>query len=469
MRRELFITCLFSILIMVVGPTLALAETTSTTTVQLSTAIHFLNPAGDDVEVGPGTYQVEPAESWLKIVPEGEEATAAVLIEASRGTHEEEITKQAVRLEPSATNLDVVHLALLLPDGTGLEAVGTRSGIRPRGLALSFLKKQTTSKSTLTFNRVTRPKTPTPQLDKRESTGKRVCGPFHKTIASIGGTRRPALAVFQNKLHLVTSFQGPGLKGPFHNMLSHRIYQNGKWSQGKKIPNQMSKKGVGLAAFGNHLHMVHLGKSSNQLWHSMYVGNTWSPNVKIEGQKSKERPELAAFNNELHMVHLGDSSNDIWHSRFIPGRGWTRNVRIPQQKSKHTPGLAVYQNRLHMVHTGNSSRNLLHSIFSRGQWSPNVYNSLYSWKPPTLVFDSNNPTPFMEIIHFMGVSWYDKDLHHSLYDSPKWFDGKTLADIKSDSAVGVAFFEGCWHMVSVKNKNLMHTTFATSEIHPNVR
>ena len=71
MRPNSFITCLFSILIMVVGPTLALAETTSTTTVELPTAIHFLTPAGEDIEVGPGVYQVEAAEAWLKLVLAG--------------------------------------------------------------------------------------------------------------------------------------------------------------------------------------------------------------------------------------------------------------------------------------------------------------------------------------------------------------------------------------------------------------
>jgi len=72
MRRKPFIKILFSICIMVVGLTLALAANASTTTVELPTAILFLTPAGDDIKVGPGIYEVEATESWLKLVPEGQ-------------------------------------------------------------------------------------------------------------------------------------------------------------------------------------------------------------------------------------------------------------------------------------------------------------------------------------------------------------------------------------------------------------
>ncbi|MDH5576109.1 MAG: hypothetical protein OEY80_11535, partial [Nitrospirota bacterium] len=256
--------------------------------------------------------------------------------------------------------------------------------------------------------------------------------------------------------------------------LKHRIYENGKWSDPLTIPKQKSKKGVGLAVLGNRLHMVHLGNKSNQLWYSTYDGNSWTPNVKILNQKSKKRPVLATFQNRVHMVHLGDSSNDLWHSMYIPGQGWTVNVRIPGQKSKNTPGLALFRNQLHMVHSGDSSNDLWHSVLVRDQWTKNQKLPIDSKYSPTLAFSANNSTPWMELVHFeKGGS----ALYHSLYGRHlrrgrtwiEWFDTRPLASLQSDSSVGMAFFEGCWHMVSVKNKKLMHTTFATSEIHPNVR
>ncbi|MEX2494293.1 MAG: hypothetical protein WD425_21345 [Nitrospirales bacterium] len=147
MRPNSLMTCLFSILIMVGGTTLGLAEATSTTTVDFPAALHFLNPAGDDIEVGPGIYQVEATESWLKLVPEGEARSAAVLLDATQGNHVETLTEPVVRAAADTENLDVFHVAMLLQDGTGLESVGTKSGIRPRGLNLAFVSKLSKAKT----------------------------------------------------------------------------------------------------------------------------------------------------------------------------------------------------------------------------------------------------------------------------------------------------------------------------------
>jgi hypothetical protein len=113
MKYKPLIQLLFFILIMIVEPTLALAATTSTTTVTLPTAIHFLTPAGDDVEVGPCIFEVERAESWLKLVPEGQGRTEVVLLEATSGTHEEIVEQLTIRIEEAPDNPDVFHLAML--------------------------------------------------------------------------------------------------------------------------------------------------------------------------------------------------------------------------------------------------------------------------------------------------------------------------------------------------------------------
>ena len=125
-----------------VSPALAGARTA--TNVDLPYAIYFLGPGGENVEVRPGRYQIEKAESWLKLVPQGQGGTAAVLLEATQGHHEGPVKETMVRLGPEKENPDLWHLALLHPDGTGLEAVGSKSGIRPRGFELFFLKRMNT-------------------------------------------------------------------------------------------------------------------------------------------------------------------------------------------------------------------------------------------------------------------------------------------------------------------------------------
>ena len=128
MRRVLFITCLVSIPIIWGGITQAIAGTISATTVELPAVIHFITPAGDDVEVGPGVFQVEAAESWIKLVPEGEARSEAMLIDATQGNHEETLAEPVVRAAAATENPDVFHVAMLLQDGTGLEAVASGVG-----------------------------------------------------------------------------------------------------------------------------------------------------------------------------------------------------------------------------------------------------------------------------------------------------------------------------------------------------
>ncbi|MGE0475071.1 MAG: hypothetical protein AB7P17_15660, partial [Nitrospirales bacterium] len=101
--------------------------------------LHFLSISGDDVVLAAGSYRIEYAESWLKLVPDGEGPESAVLVEAIFGKHERQLADATVQLHQDSDNSDVYHLVLLLSDGSGFESVGTVSGIRPRGLRMVFL------------------------------------------------------------------------------------------------------------------------------------------------------------------------------------------------------------------------------------------------------------------------------------------------------------------------------------------
>ena len=186
MRKISFITTSLLSMCILVGGTLSVVEFTFGATVEFPSAIHFLNPAGEDVVVGPGVYDIESTESWLQLVPEGQDRKEAVLLEAIMGEHQESGEQTAVRLEQETGNTDVFHLAVLQPDGTGLEALGTKSGIHPRSLKFSFIKKSFSKSST----RISRfknslPRVQTPQLNKGIPKGEKVCGPFQKEIGKI--------------------------------------------------------------------------------------------------------------------------------------------------------------------------------------------------------------------------------------------------------------------------------------------
>ena len=353
------IGCRLSILIMVVGLIQLMAGTPLAKMVELPAVIHFLTPSGEDVEVGPGAYEVEMAESWLKLVPTGQAGTEAVLLEATSGTHQETLEKPVLRLEEESDNPDAFHLAMLLPDGTGLEAIGTMSGIRPRGMYLSYLKRPAPKPATQTSRfGLALPKVGSGQQappPRPQST----CGPVRHWEVGRGSYGRPTLAVFRNKLHLVKVSVDKNWLDPVFGELpqwraEHYIYDGTRWSFHAPVHELTGLGRVALAVYNGNLWAVWRDKDK-QLRFSRYY-DQWAPPTKIPGQFSKSMPALAVRGGVLHMVHNGKSSDDLWHSTFTPQTQWTKNVKIGQ-KSRTTPGLATGSDgNLHMVYLGPGKR-----------------------------------------------------------------------------------------------------------------
>ncbi len=102
------------------------------TMIELDTPVHFLAPDGSDLLIEAGTYAVEPAEEWIRVM--SGERHDAMLLEATQSTHEVEL-EHALAMSVSGKSDDQVDshfLILLLPGGKSLEANGTYSGIRSR-------------------------------------------------------------------------------------------------------------------------------------------------------------------------------------------------------------------------------------------------------------------------------------------------------------------------------------------------
>lgn len=100
------------------------------TTVTLEKPAHFSTTDGSDVVVKPGTYTIEAAEEWLRLI--AGERRDALLLEAILTQHDEDLTiAQAVVQSGEA---DEYRIILFLPGGKGLEAVGSVNGIRSRAV-----------------------------------------------------------------------------------------------------------------------------------------------------------------------------------------------------------------------------------------------------------------------------------------------------------------------------------------------
>jgi hypothetical protein len=110
------------------APTSSMAERTPSV-IHLDRPVHFTTPEGGPLVVPVGTYEVKASGATaLQLNPEG---GGAFLIEALTMHHPNDFS-EAVALSIPAGE-DMHHVVLLLPQGQGLDAVGSYSAVRPRG------------------------------------------------------------------------------------------------------------------------------------------------------------------------------------------------------------------------------------------------------------------------------------------------------------------------------------------------
>ena len=116
----------------------------------LDQPVHFTTAEGSDVVLDAGDYEVAAADEWLRVTPSEGQPVDALLLDAQVAKHEEAL-KAPLGISAQGESPDTHHLALLLPDGMRLEAVGSYSGIRSRGLSLLTLRRlQTLARTTNT-------------------------------------------------------------------------------------------------------------------------------------------------------------------------------------------------------------------------------------------------------------------------------------------------------------------------------
>ena len=97
--------------------------------IQLDRPVHFMSPEGGTLVIPTGTYRVSTTGSTtIQLAPED---GSAFLIEALVMHHPDTVAEPVALSFPAKE--DRHHVVLLLPQGQGLDAVGSYSEIRPRG------------------------------------------------------------------------------------------------------------------------------------------------------------------------------------------------------------------------------------------------------------------------------------------------------------------------------------------------
>ena len=109
-------------------------------TVLIDRPVYFTNRDGSDTVATPGLYEVIPSgESGLRLIPS--QSHEGFVIRATSFTYEEELLSPVAIAVPD--NESDYHVVLLRPGGTGLDAAGSITQVRPRGsgsLSLSTSK-----------------------------------------------------------------------------------------------------------------------------------------------------------------------------------------------------------------------------------------------------------------------------------------------------------------------------------------
>jgi hypothetical protein len=99
--------------------------------IMIEQPLHVLGVDGSDALIAPGSYSVEAADTWLRLIPG--ERRDAILLEAEGVAHQEAIAEPVASL--NSLDEDLQEIILLLPNGTGLKALGTYSGVLSRGVS----------------------------------------------------------------------------------------------------------------------------------------------------------------------------------------------------------------------------------------------------------------------------------------------------------------------------------------------
>jgi outer membrane protein assembly factor BamB len=136
LHRVLMTVGLLVVVLMGGGNGLAVT-TAGLPTITLEKAVHFLTPEGEDVIVGPGIFEVNAEEGMLVMTTAEGEVRHPIPVKTERVSHEKQLDSP---LSDTWTDEeDQQYAGLFFPDGTGFVAVGTFSGIQPRGLLSGFL------------------------------------------------------------------------------------------------------------------------------------------------------------------------------------------------------------------------------------------------------------------------------------------------------------------------------------------
>ena len=260
-------------------------------TVEIDKEVHFLTLEGEDVVVAPGAYGVRAEKEGLRLIAEEGASSESQLIEAKPITHEE--TAKASTALSYSEQEDEHIVMLLLPNGKGLEAQGSYSGVTKRALRSKNLRRR----------QITR------QFDIRR---KLKLKPTQLTLSSIS-VRYPTLKKTHRGYKTGTTWRLP-VSDTLHTGTFTFVWNGYQLGGGSLMRTKPSLKLLinGKAAKSPQMQSAKGGNLMTSVSLSFARANTWPKTIKLEITNGAKRWESAGtkvyaktvsyYTSELHPI-----------------------------------------------------------------------------------------------------------------------------------------------------------------------
>jgi len=244
---------------------------------------------------------------------------------------------------------------------------------------------------------------------------------------------------YKDQLHIVHG-------GKNRDAIWHALWDGKQWMT--NLASNLSGEGApALAVYQDKLHMVYKGKNDT-LWHATSEGKNWTPKGQILGQKSHYSPALILYPYDrftaqpreyLWMLHSGgskDSKRDLWSSLF-DGSAWSDDEKMVGV-SEGTVSLCMHKERLYMVEVNATGIIMTHYLKATG-WAPvkTAPKGVHTTTPVSLASDGES----LYMFYRQGRSepGTEAPIYATVMTGERWEDPIPVKDFSaSDSPAVVA-------------------------------
>lgn len=251
----------------------------------------------------------------------------------------------------------------------------------------------------------------------------------------------------------------------------HAWWDGRQWMT-NRVSNLQGRGTPALAVYQNTLHMVYKGED-NTLWQATSQGRNWTPRGKIPGQTSHYSPSLVFYpydpitgqrSERLWLFHGGGSKEtkrDGWDS-FFNGSAWSDDQKRPGV-SESTVGLCLHNDRLYQSTVYATGVNIIEFVKSVG-WRPmeTVPQGAKSTTPVALVSDGHNLYAFYRFSR--SAPGKQEPIYASVFTGTKWetpFPVKDFVSSESPAVVAVPGQKAQFHLLFTRNQDIYFTSTAT--------